>query len=102
MKMVSSYYHSVVHTEPKQGHFSFMKTRNEELCQNRCRLSCASLLCAAVKLSECNLCNFYPKPLAGIQALSCLIHVFLWLASLVNGKPSFVYCCFKQGQYISS
>lgn len=47
MKMVSFYYHSVVHTEPKQGYFLFMKARHEELCQNRCR----RLLC---KLPTCS------------------------------------------------
>lgn len=47
MKIVSFYYHSVVHTEPKQGYFLFMKARNEELCQDRC----TAVLC---KLPMCS------------------------------------------------
>lgn len=72
-----------------------MKTRNEELCQNRCRLSCASLLCAAVKAPECNLCDFYSKPLAGIQvftdqALSCLILSRVFVACLSGEWKAFL------------
>lgn len=47
MKVVSFYYQSVVHAEPKQAYFLFMKASNEELCQDRCR----QLLC---KLPTCS------------------------------------------------
>ena len=83
MKMVSFYYRSVVHMEPQQGSFLFMKARNEELCQDRCRRVLCKLPTCSCEGTRVQPVLFQPQAFreeAGNQVLAGLALSWLFLS----------------------